>query len=141
MQKIIVLFFMLVASAYGSDKPFTSFKCMLSCSRSDCADSSKRFAWCLTYCVNFLNYRDLRSCAEAFFDRTIARGKTCEARIAASLKGPTDGVPFFCEVVDRLLLQERSDEEGLRRSLLMRALQEVPNLRALSRRVLVEKEK
>lgn len=124
-----------------ADKPLETFQCMLSCSRSDCSDSPKRFSWCLTYCVNFLTYRGLRACAEAFFDRTRARGKTCDQNIAASLRGCTEGIRFFCDVVERLLLHERSDEESLRRSLLMRALQEVPNLRAFSRKVLVEKEK
>ena len=122
-----------------ADRSFNSFKCMLACSRSDCSDSAKRFAWCLTYCVHFLTYRDLHSCAEAFLHRTSAQGKTCDQSLAASLKGSTEGAAFFCEVVDRLLLQKRADEENVRRSLLIRALQEVPNLRAFSRKILVER--
>ena len=131
---LLVSFFVMCGEGYAYSD-YMSLRCMLTCTKNDCATSPKQFAWCMAQCASVLPYSDLTVCAEAFFESLREKEQSCALQLGAAFKDGEEGARLFCEVTDSLFLKKRLDEKSVRRGLFRRALQEVQDLRDFVRKV------
>ena len=131
--RLVILFMCFLHSSCLARDESMALRCMLTCSHNNCAYITANFSWCLTHCVDFLSYSDLKCCAQAFFTKLRPLERTCAQQIQGKNKRSAE---LFCDIVERLFLKpDRTDQESDRTVLLMRALQEVPDLRDFVKQV------